>query len=134
MITYTGISNDNLRDKVFLIPFASLQANTSTTLSITTNGYVCPVSFLVFNKTNDTIDKVLFKDTYLGNNFSHECNILSDKLYLVGMFNQGPPPPAYNPNSYSSSQILVQWSNLGHTYTQGGLYIKVIYYISTKFW
>lgn len=137
MITYdTGGGGFATKNIDFFIPFATL--NSATTLTLTsqvfTAGYVCPISFFCYNYTNDTIDKVIFKSVYLNNDYTHEQNVLPDTPTLLGFFNQGLGAPTYSPIAYSSSQILVNWSNLGHTYTTKGLYIRIFYYISKKFW
>jgi len=136
MITYDNFTSGSLQSIVFSIPYNTIGSTTSYNLSISNglNGYIIPFSFLIFNKTDATIDKVLFKDTFANNNFTHEQNIDTSAMYDVQAFSQGPPAPKYSPTTYQNPQILVQWSNLGHTYTTGSLNIKIVYYISKKFW
>lgn len=136
MINYNSISSLSLRSAIFSIPFGTLGTTTSYNFIINDGlqGYIIPVSFLVYNGTNDIIDKVLFRDSKDQYNFTHEQTVNTSGMKFIGPFNQGPPAPDYNTASYSVNQMFVQWSNLGHTYTSGSLYIKIVYYISKKFW
>lgn len=136
MITYdTGGGSYQIKKTDFFIDFNTLNSTTTYNLtnSVFASGYICPVSFFCYNATNDTIDKVLFRSSYLNHNYTHEQNILGDTPTLLGFFNQGLGNPTYNPTSYLSTQMYVQWSNLGHTYTIKGLYVRIFYYFSLKF-
>lgn len=137
MITYNNLSGTgSLKSSIFSIPYGTIGTTTSYNLTFPDclTGYCIPVSFLVYNKTDATIDKILFKDSFSGNNFTHEQNIDTTAMYDIQAFSQGPPAPKYSVSGYLNPQFLVQWSNLGHTYTTGSLYIKIVYYISKKFW
>lgn len=137
MISYESINGGGaypIKSKDFAIGFATLNNQTSSYLNFpeATSYYICPISFFCYNGTNDTIDKLLFTSDYDGNEYTHEQNILGDSPILIGFFNQGLGAPGYDPMNYTDN-ILVNWSNLGHTYTSKSLQIRVFYYISKKF-
>ncbi len=136
MISYDSAGGLNkIQNADFFIPFATLNSQTSYALNLAAWAfyYVFPVSFFCYNYTNDTIDKVIFQDDYFGNNFTHMQDLVTDTPTLFGFFNQGGGQPTYSPIA-TGAPIVCGWSNLGHTYTSKGLYIRIYYYLSTKFW
>lgn len=137
MISYDSASSglNRIQNADFLIPFTTLNSQTSYNLNLAAwaSYYVFPISFFCYNYSDDTIDKVVFQDDYLGNDFTHIQDLNIDTPTLFGFYNQGLGNPTYSPIA-TGAPIVVNWSNLGHTYTTKGLYIRAYYYLSTKFW
>lgn len=137
MITYdTGSGGAYpIKSKDFFIDATTLGSTTNYGMvwSDMANNDVLPIGFYCYNKTDAAIDKLSFRDGYIGDDYTHEINIYSGELLLIPVFNQGINMPQYDPFDYSSQQINVFWSNLGHTYSQSGLYIRIFYYLTKHF-
>jgi len=137
MISYDSASSglNRIQNADFFLSFTILNSQTSYALNLAAwaSYYVFPVSFFCYNYTNDKIDNVIFSDDYLGNNYTYIQDLVIDTPTLFGFYHQGTGQPTYSPVS-TGAPIVCSWSNLGHTYTSKGLYIRIYYYLSTKVW